>query len=199
MFAKDTKIYHEINNAEDTLALPSDLDCLEYWTRNWQVTFNPQKCEVMRIKHKQDKSKHPYHLSNTELESVNSCKDLGLLKRTVGSKNREIFSMLYKSSIRPILEYAWPVWSPCLVKDKLAIVLSVFFGRRIERLKIAVRARGGGGGTQQIFVRGGSAPRSNLLPFYIPLFTKKVAPSYTFYWQMVPISQTLFRTLVNWN
>ena len=75
MFAKDTKIYHEINNAEDTLALPSDLDCLEYWTRNWQVTFNPQ----------------------------------------------------------------------------------------------------------QIFVRGGSAPRSNLLPFYIPLFTKKVALSYTFY------------------
>ena len=70
MFAKDTKIYHEINNAEDTLALPSDLDCLEYWTRNWQVTFNPQKCEVMRITHKQDKSKHPYHLSNTELKSV---------------------------------------------------------------------------------------------------------------------------------
>ena len=81
----------------------------------------------MRITHKQDKSKHPYHLSNTELESVNSCKDLGvylsrdlscsnhvdaivnkankvvpvvgLLKRTVGSKNREIFSVLYKSLI----------------------------------------------------------------------------------------------------
>ena len=179
MFAEDTKIYREINNAEDTLALPSDLDCLEYWTRNWQVKFNPQKCEVMRITHKQDKSKHPYHLSNTELESVNSCKDLGLPKRTVGSKNREIFSVLYKSLIRPILEYACPVWSPCLVKDKLAIVLYVFFGRQIERLKIAVRARGGG--TQQIFVREGSAPESNLLPFYMPLFTKKVALSYTFY------------------
>ena len=100
----------------------------------------------MRITHKQDKSKHPYHLSNTELKSINSCKDLGvhvsrdlswsnhvdaivnkankvvgLLKRTVGSKNREIFSMLYKSLFRPILEYACPVWSPYLVKDKLAI------------------------------------------------------------------------------
>ena len=85
-------------------------------------------------------------LSNIELKSVNSCKDLGvhvsrnlswsnhvnavvnkankvvsLLKRTVGSKNREIFSMLYKSLVRPILEYACPVWSPYLVKDKLAI------------------------------------------------------------------------------
>ena len=81
-------------------------------------------------------------MSNTELKSVNLCKDLGvdvsrdwswsnhvdaivnnadivvgLQKRTVGSKNREIFSMLYKSLVRPILEYACPVWSPYLVKD----------------------------------------------------------------------------------
>ena len=37
------------------------------------------------------------------------------------------------------------------------------------------------GGTQQMFIRGGTAPRSNLLPFYIPFFMKKVALSYTFY------------------
>ena len=78
MFADDTKIYREINNAEDTLALQSGLDFLENWTRSWKVKFNPQKCEVMRITHKQDKSKHPYHLSNAELKSVNSCKDLGV-------------------------------------------------------------------------------------------------------------------------
>ena len=29
--------------------------------------------------------------------------------------------MLYKSLVRPILEWAFPVWSPYLVKDKLAI------------------------------------------------------------------------------
>ena len=45
----DTKIYREMNNAEDTLALQSDLDCPGNWTRSWQVKFNPQKCEVMRI------------------------------------------------------------------------------------------------------------------------------------------------------
>ena len=33
---------------------------------------------------------------------------------------------------------------------------------------------GGGRGTQQMFIQGGSAPRSNPLPFYIPFFTKKV-------------------------
>ena len=78
MFADDTKIYREINNAEDTLALQWDLDFLENWTRSWKVKFNLQKCEVMRITHKQDKSKHPYQMSNTELKSVNLCKDLGV-------------------------------------------------------------------------------------------------------------------------
>ena len=48
-------------------------------------------------------------------------KALGLLKRAVDSKNKEIFSMLYKSLVRPILEYACPVWSPHLAKDILAI------------------------------------------------------------------------------
>ena len=30
----------------------------------------------------------------------------------------------------------------------------------------------GGGGTQKSFIRGGSAPKSNPLPFYIPFFQK---------------------------
>ena len=60
--------------------------------------------------------------SNHVNASVNKAnKVLGLLKRTVGSKNREIFSILYRSLVRPILEYASPVWSPYLVKDKRAI------------------------------------------------------------------------------
>ena len=44
-------------------------------------------------------------------------KVLGLLKRTVGSKNKEIFSILYKTFLRPILEYPRLVWSPHLAKD----------------------------------------------------------------------------------
>ena len=52
-------------------------------------------------------------------------KVLGLLKRTVGSKNKEIFSMLYKSLVRLILEYACPVWSPHLVKDILPVPVAI--------------------------------------------------------------------------
>ena len=42
---------------------------------------------------------------------------LGSLKCTVGSKNKEIFSISYKTLAQPILEYTSPVWSPHLAKD----------------------------------------------------------------------------------
>ena len=41
------------------------------------------------------------------------------------------------------------------------------------------------GGIQQMFIRGGSDPKSNPLPFYKPFFPNKVQLLYTFYWQMV--------------
>ena len=63
---------------------------------------------------------------------------VGLLKRTVVSKNREIFSMLYKSLARPVLEYACPVWSPYLLKDKLAIEK---VQRRASRIALGQKLR----------------------------------------------------------
>ena len=49
------------------------------------------------------------------IETVHKANNvLGLLKCTVGSKNKDIFLILYKSLIRLILEYASMVWSPLL-------------------------------------------------------------------------------------
>ena len=42
---------------------------------------------------------------------------LGFIKRMVGPKNPQLFSKLYKSLVRPILEYCSPVWCPHLKKD----------------------------------------------------------------------------------
>ena len=98
----------------------------------------------MRITHKQDTSKESYTLDpNGEvLKSVKSIKALGItisydlswryhihdvvnkanrvlgvIERVLGSKSITEFSLLYKSLVRPILEYAAPVWCPFLVKD----------------------------------------------------------------------------------
>ncbi len=59
-------IYRELNHVDDTFAQQSDLDSLENWTKSWQVKFTSEKCEEIRIMHKQDKSTHPYYLSNTD-------------------------------------------------------------------------------------------------------------------------------------
>ena len=142
LFAHDTKIYRQINKVEDSIALQSDLTTLDLWADRWQVKFNPSKCEVMRITHNKDKSTTRYQVSCTELRNVSNYKDLGvimasdltwtkqveelvhkankvlsLLKRKVHSKNMKNFSILYKTLVRPILEYASPVWSPHLAKD----------------------------------------------------------------------------------
>ena len=47
----------------------------------------------------------------------NSHKVLGVTKGSLGTANVNILSMLHKSLVRPILEYAAPVWSPYLAKD----------------------------------------------------------------------------------
>ena len=43
------------------------------------------------------------------------------------------------------------------------------------------------GGTQQSFIRGGSAPRSNPLPFYIPFYPPPGSVTSTFYLQLLII------------
>ena len=107
--------------------------------------LNGDKCEVLRITHKRDFSLPTYSLG-ASLKSVKHVKDLGvtvssdlswidevnvtvnkankllgLVHRTVGSSNSGAFSTLYKSLVRPVLEYAAPVWNPYLVKDVLAL------------------------------------------------------------------------------
>ena len=142
LFAHDTKIYRQINKVEDSIALQSDLTTLDLWADRWQVKFNPSKCEVMRITHNKNKSTTRYQVSGTELRNVSNSKDLGvimasdltwtkhveelvhkanmvlgLLKRTVRNKNMKKFTILNKTLVRPILEYASPAWSPRLSKD----------------------------------------------------------------------------------
>ena len=55
------------------------------------------------------------------------------------------------------------------------------------------------GDAQQSFIRGGSVPGSSLLPFYIPYWTEKVSPSYTFHWQMVPLSHVSVERCIHFN
>ena len=146
IYADDTKIYRRISSPDvDIPALQCDLDRLGIWANKWQMHFNPDKCEVMRITHRKDKTKPIYSLGG-QFRSVENTKDLevtissdlswgmhvfatvnkanmvlGIIKRSIGTNNQDAFSQLYKSLVRPILEYAAPVWSPYLIKDIVAL------------------------------------------------------------------------------
>ena len=63
-------------------------------------------------------------------------KVLGSIKRSVGTANANVFSMLYKSLVRPILEYVAPVWCPYLVKDIHLIHALENVQRRASRLTL---------------------------------------------------------------
>ena len=142
LYADDKKIYRKIlDPIIDCQLLQADLNNLSEWACKWQLRFNAHKCESIHITHSRDKSVTNYTL-NKPLKDVDSFKDLGVvitkdlswgnhvsmtvnkankvlgsIKRSVGTANINVFSMLYKSLVRPILECASPVWCPYLAKD----------------------------------------------------------------------------------
>ena len=140
------KIYRTISSPDVEIpALQCDLDRLGIWANKLQMHFNPDKCEIMRITHRMDKTKPIYTLGG-QSRSVRNTKDLGvtissdlswgmhvfatvnkanmilgIIKRSIGTSSQDAFSQLYKSLVRPIFEYAAAVWSPHLVKDIVAL------------------------------------------------------------------------------
>ena len=133
LFADDMKVYRVLGDTkEDAEELQKDLTRLESWSNDWQLKFNTDKCEAMGLSKKNDYSSPQYHLCGNQSKAVSEVKDLGiyitsnlswsmqankcankadnmLLRRAVGPKNPELFSKLYKSLGRPILEYCSPV------------------------------------------------------------------------------------------
>jgi hypothetical protein len=104
------------------------------------MTFNVDKCVVMHVVYN---NKHnSYKLGSNELKSSDKEKDLGitvdstlkfseqcsvavksanrilgLIKRTINSRSKEIIIKLYKALVRPKLEYCVQAWRPFLRKN----------------------------------------------------------------------------------
>ena len=149
MYADDTKIYTAITSEGSITSLKSDLQKLEAWAQLMQMKFHPAKCKVMHLGKNNKKETYQmktadgnYHnLEETEVEKdlgvevdnqlkfshhiqskINKAnKILGCLKHTFKHLTPEIFTMLYKSLVRPHLEYASCIWSPHLKRDQDAI------------------------------------------------------------------------------
>ena len=78
LFADDCLLYHKISSPEDAIALQEDLNKLQEWEKSWQMDFNPDKCEVLRITLKRKPIISEYTIHNKVLQTVSSAKYLGV-------------------------------------------------------------------------------------------------------------------------
>ena len=101
----------------------------------WQLPFNISKCKLLHIG--QSNPRYSYKMNGVDITKVNEEKDLGvvidcnlkfhgqcsavinkanrllgLIKRTFLTLSEDMFLSLYKSLVRPILEYGNLVWGP---------------------------------------------------------------------------------------
>lgn len=135
LFAGNTKVYLKLSEVnKDCSMLQSDFDLLCDWVRIWQMPFNPDEYEVMRVTHHRDSSILSYNMFGKLLKVSKNFKDLcvimcydlkwseqvntfvnkanrvlGLIERTVGCTSTVVFAKLYVTLVQPILENACPV------------------------------------------------------------------------------------------
>ncbi|KAK3098476.1 hypothetical protein FSP39_019799 [Pinctada imbricata] len=143
LFADDTKLYSVVNNHEQQERLQEDINSLASWSNKWLLKFNVSKCKHLHLgKPNQttytmndeeitkcdsekdlgitvdDKLKFQVHI-NTQIKKANI--KLGLIKRTFTYLDKDIFLKLYKSLVRPHLEYGSNVWSVIYKKEAIAL------------------------------------------------------------------------------
>ena len=137
LFADDSAVYRKISSRLDHEILQQDLTRLTEWEKEWSMQFHPDKCQLLSITNKKIPSTFTYTIHNTKIQPTTDAKYLGITLnnklswnthidkvcqkgnntlnfmyrnfRTAGPKIRE---QLYKTYVRPALEYSSSVWDP---------------------------------------------------------------------------------------
>ena len=143
-FADDTKILRVVEEDGGADMLQSDLDRLVDWSNTWQMQFNEKKCKVMHIgrrnkmfrysmnQHVLDETVEERDLGvmmSSDLKPSVHCRlaynrangILGLIRRTFMYRDPQTLLCLYKTMVRPHLEYAVSAWSPQYKKDNVLL------------------------------------------------------------------------------
>ena len=144
LYADDTSLFEVVDDPTLTAVnLNNDLERINAWTRDWLVTINSCKTKSIIFSVKRIKPSHPnIYFNNQIIENVSNHKHLGvtlcsdlswrahifnvyekvskklnLLKGLKFKLSRETLSKLYKSLIRPQMEYADILWDGCSVSE----------------------------------------------------------------------------------
>ncbi|BHF71095.1 hypothetical protein SprV_0401415000 [Sparganum proliferum] len=142
MFADDVKLWSVIRTEFDEERLQADLTRLEKWSQDWLLPFNVTKCNVLRVGRTRSLSRRVYHLNGVPLQEVDAQKDLGvwvtaslkpslhcskvaksamsvlyLVKRSFSTFDEDCFVKVFRTFVRPQLEFAIQAWKPWTSKD----------------------------------------------------------------------------------
>merc|ERR1712055_1219163 len=128
----------------DSEEFQKQINALFQWSVTWQLHFHPDKCHILKLGNKPDETAYTIGTDenlkileesteekdlgvviDNKLNFSNHCdkivgkanKMLGILRRNFTYINNTNFNYLYKGIIRPIIEYAAPVYSPIYQKD----------------------------------------------------------------------------------
>src|SRR6218665_985195 len=139
-FADDTKLCRAVGYDQEADILREDLRRMFRWSQDWQMLFNLEKCSVMHMgKRNQElsyemggkvlkvseeesdlevimhRSAKPSRQCTEASKKANST--LCMIRRTIVTRDKDTILRLYKSLVRPQLEYCIQVWSPYLKQD----------------------------------------------------------------------------------
>lgn len=137
LFADDTAIYLTLDQHTQSSILQADLKTLEKWESDWDMEFNPSKCQVIHVTKRKTPIPSQYFLHGVLLDSVSSAKylgvdvagdlswdahvnrisskanqTLGFLRRNIKVKSKPLRTLAYQTLVRPQLEYGSEIWSP---------------------------------------------------------------------------------------
>ena len=159
LFADDLKL---VINANFPQIVQNDLDILSQWQKKWLIDFNTadNKCKVLEVMNKGRKVSNTYILNKMVLPITNCEKDLGInvvselkwnyhieqnisktkkcigwVTRSVISREADVMINIYKSLVRPNLEYCVQLWNPIPKHGNWALIMELeSVQRRFTRL-----------------------------------------------------------------
>ena len=145
IFADDTKI---LNKSSKMNSIQNDIDNLQDWSDQWNLYFNISKCHVLHIGNSNPHNEYTMKHDSTNLK-VSECKEekdlgvtfdqqlkfdshvnrivgkanqvLGMVKRAFTLDDTQTFVKLYKTFVRPHLEYANVIWCPYLKRQSVML------------------------------------------------------------------------------
>ena len=139
-FADDGKMLGKVGSPQEINSLKTDLLNLIEWTEVWKMPLNVKKCKVMHVGRTNQSIQ--YEINGEKIQTVEQEVDLGviikdnlkvdaqcskaakkgnqllgLIARTFEYKGKDTMLLLYKSLVRPHLDYCIQAWRPFLRKD----------------------------------------------------------------------------------